>query len=468
MEKFDVVVIGAGPGGYPAAIRAAQLGASVAVVERERLGGTCLNWGCIPTKTLIAGGERYWQAKHDAALGLKTNGVGYDYAAMAKRKDEVVATLRNGVGQLLKGNGVKVFEGVGSFDAPNRIAVAGPDGKTKEMLQAGGVIVATGSESAMPGFIPRHARVLESRGFLDLTALPRSLLVLGGGVIGCEFACLAAQLGVSVTVVELLEDILVMLDADVRRELKQHMTKAFGIEILTGQALQDIQAGDAGVKGKVGERVLEADILLASVGRRPVTAGLRLENAGLRVNKAGFIETDDCGHTKAGGVYAIGDVTAGSTLLAHGATAQGVVAAENLCSGKRRTNDKLVPACIFTAPEIGTVGLTEQQAAAQNRPVKVGKFPFAALGKALASGEASGFAKWVVDAATDRLVGAQVVGPHATDLIGEAALAIRAELTAEELGRTIHCHPTFAEAWMEAAHAVHGTCIHAAPRRRRA
>jgi len=436
-------------------------------VEKETLGGTCLNWGCIPTKALISSSELYWHMNHGEAMGVSAGETSYDYKAMVARKDDVVAKLTGGVTQLLKANGVQVFKGTATFADRNRIVVK-PRGKREPVtLETANTIIATGSASAMPGFIPRHARILESRKFLALKKLPESLVVLGGGVIGCEFACMAAQLGVKVTIVELLEDIMIMLDADVRREVKRHMTKTLGIEILTGEAMTGIKANTKGVRGKVGDRTVEADLMLASVGRRPVTEGLGLESIGLETDDSGAIEVNEYCRTALATVYAIGDVTAGSTQLAHAATSQGITAAENACSRDRGEADTLVPACIFTSPEIGTVGLTEAQAAEQGIEVKVGKFSFAGLGKAMASGEAEGFVKWIVDANTDQLLGAHAVGAHATDLIGEAAAAIKAEMTAGELGRTIHCHPTFAEAWMEAAHAVHGECIHAAPKRRR-
>jgi dihydrolipoamide dehydrogenase len=276
---------------------------------------------------------------------------------------------------------------------------------------------------------------------------------------------LAAILGVKVTLVELLEDILLLLDADVRREVRSHMEQSLGVRILTGKGLEHITADDAAVRGQFGNETLAADLLLSAVGRAPVTAGLRLEQAGLGTNESGFIEADDYCRTAAANVYAIGDVT-GKTQLAHYATAQGIAAAENALSPKPRPHDTLVPNVIFTAPEIGTVGLTEADAARQNRSVKVGKFRFAGLGKALAMAETVGFVKWIADAGTDQLLGAAVVGLHATELIAAATAAIRAELTSRELGRTIHAHPTFSEAWMEAAHALHGEAIHAPPKKR--
>lgn len=463
METFDVVVIGAGPGGYPAAIRAAQRGAKTAIVEKEQIGGTCLNWGCIPTKTLIASSELFHRMNHAESFGLGVKGASFDYGAMSRRKDDVVGKLRGGVGQLLKANGVTVFARTGSFHDARHVNVKAADG-TETRLEAKAIVIATGSESAMPGFLPRHERVVESRAFLNRTTLPDRLVVLGGGVIGCEFACMAAQLGAKVTVVEMLEDILIVLDSDLRRELRRQM-EALGIKIMTGKPMEAIAADGNKVSGKVGDQTVEGDVLLVSIGRKPVTAGIDLAAAGLTTTKSGHIEVDACCRTKIANVFAVGDVT-GISQLAHAATSQGITAADN-ATGKRQTKmESLVPACIFTSPEIGSVGLSEDEAKKKGVSVKIGKFAFVGLGKALAAGEPGGFVKWVVDATTDRLLGAHAIGAHATELIAEAATAIRAELTATELGNTIHCHPTFSESWMEAAHAVHGTCIHAAPKRK--
>ncbi|MGD0128531.1 MAG: dihydrolipoyl dehydrogenase [Terriglobia bacterium] len=463
METFGVVVIGAGPGGYPAAIRAAQLGASVALVEREFLGGTCLNYGCIPSKALIHTSDLYAQMKSSASLGLKAESASFDYSAMAERKDQVVRSLRNGVRQLLGGNGVKVFDGTASFESRKRVVVNSSAGST--VIGAEKAIIATGATSSMPGFLPRHARVVESRAFLDLKSAPASALVLGGGVIGCEFACMLAQLGVRVTIVEILEDIVAFLDADVRRELRRQMEKTLGIRILTGMSLESITPDEHAVRGTAGGEALKADLLLAALGRKPVTAELQLENTGLKTNQHGFIEVDEYGVTQVSTIYAIGDVT-GGPQLAHAATSQGLVAAENACTRQRRKNEKLIPYCVFTSPEVGTVGLTEQDAVKQGREVKTGKFNFGALGKALAIGHPSGFVKWIADAKTEQLLGAQAIGVQATDLIAEATTAIRAELTATELAQTIHCHPTLSEAWMEAADVLLGEPIHTIARKR--
>jgi dihydrolipoamide dehydrogenase len=463
MEAFDLVVIGSGPGGYPAAIRGAQLGARVAIVERERIGGTCLNWGCIPTKTLIASSSLYHRMRRAGEMGISAGAATFDYAAMVQRKDTIVARMNSGVEQLLKGNGVKIFRGTASFLAPNQIAVAGAE---ETALEAKNVIIATGSTSAVPGFVPKHERIVESRRFLELTTLPASLIILGGGVIGCEFACMAAHLGLKITIVELLEDILLTLDADVRREVRRNMEGPLGVSILTGKPLENIRADAAGVAGEVNGQEIAAEMLLLAVGRTPSTAGLALEKAGLETTASGHIETDPNCATKTPGIYAIGDVTAGSTQMAHAATAQGITAAEHAHGKGQAPAETLIPACIFTDPEIGAVGLTEQKAKDQGPVVRTGKFFFSALGRALASGENNGFVKWIADAATDQLLGAQAVGAHATELIAEATVAVRNGLTAAELGKVVHCHPTLAEAWMEAAHAVRGEAIHAAPRRR--
>jgi len=460
MEVFDVVVIGAGPGGYPAAIRAAQLGASVAIVEKEQLGGTCLNWGCIPTKALIAAADTYQRIKHAEAFGVTVQSASVNYATMSAHKTKVVSQLQGGIKQLLAANGVKTFTGLASFKNRTTIAISGG-----ETIGARKVIIATGSTSTVPRFLPKHERIVESRRFLDLSAMPKSLIVLGGGIIGCEMAAMAAMVGVKVTIVELLDDILQVLDADVRREVKTTMEKKLGIRILVGKALSDITADAKGVSGKVGDETITADMLLAAIGRKPVTEGLNLAAAGIAVNEKGYLDADSYCRTKVATIYAIGDVT-GKIQLAHFATSQAVTAAENTVSGKPKKHETLVPNVIFTVPEVGTVGLSEDDAKKAGRAVKTGKFRFASLGKAMAAGETTGFAKWIADAATDQLIGAAVVGPHATELIATAMTAIRAELTASEFGRTILAHPTFNEAWMEAAHAVHGACIHSPPQKR--
>ena len=457
MYDFDVIVIGAGPGGYPAAIRAAQLGKKTAIIEKEAFGGTCLNWGCIPTKTLIASAERYHHAIHSEAFGVTAKGTSFDYAKMTARKAEIVSKLSSGVQMLLKSNGVELIKGLARFEGPNRLSVLQPDG-TARWLSAASVIIAAGSDSAMPGFLPKDKRVMDSRAFLELAALPKSLLVLGGGVIGCEFACMAAALGTQVTVVEMLEDIVVVLDRDVRRVLRKRM-EALGITLLTGAPLTNIAVKKDKVSGTYKDQTVEGDILLVAVGRKPNTADLDLARAGVKADERGTIPVDAQCRTNVASVFAVGDLVTGSIQLAHAATQQGVVAAE-AAAGLKSKVEKICPSCIFTSPEIGMAGLTEAKAQQLGIAVKTAVFPFSVLGKAMAAGETDGFVKWVADPVTGQLLGAQAIGCHATELISEATLAIRNELTIDEIGNAIHCHPTLSEAWMEAAHAFHNSCIH--------
>ncbi|NNJ70328.1 MAG: dihydrolipoyl dehydrogenase, partial [Kiritimatiellales bacterium] len=442
---FDIIVIGAGPGGYPAAIKAAQLGAKTAIIEREWLGGTCLNCGCIPTKTLIAGAEVYQKILHADTFGITVGKPKIDYTAMKTRKDGVVQTLQSGIGSLLKAHGVTVFEGAGSFRDANTVAVKGADGSTKE-ISGKSIIIATGSTSTVPGFIPQHERIVESRAFLELEKLPESLLVLGGGYIGCELACMAAGLGVKVTIVELLADVLMLLDKDVRQVVKKHMKDELGMTILTGDAMENIKASDKGVTASAGDTTLKADMLLVAIGRSPVTDGLSAEAAGVTVNEHGFIEVDELNRTNVPHIYCIGDVS-GRMQLAHAATSQAMYAVEHALKDEEKIEEVVIPGVIFTSPEVALVGLTEMEAKKLGIATEVGKFHFRGLGKALASNELEGFVKIIADKETDRIIGAQCAGPHATDLISEMVIAIREELTAEELGNTVHAHPTFAEVW---------------------
>jgi dihydrolipoamide dehydrogenase len=460
---FDVIVIGAGPGGYPAAIRAAQLGAKTAIIEREWLGGTCLNCGCIPTKTLIAGAEVYQKILHADSFGINVGQPEIDYPAMKKRKDGVVATLKGGIGSLLKAHGVTVYEGEGSFRDATTVAVKATDGSTQE-ISGKNIIIATGSTSTVPGFIPKHERIVESRAFLELEELPESLLVLGGGYIGCELACMAAGLGVKVTIVELLADVLMLLDKDIRQVVKKHMKDELGMTLLTGDAMENISVTDQGVTATAGKQKLEADMLLVAIGRSPVTDGLNIEAAGISVNDRGYVEVDELSRTNVPNIYCIGDVS-GRMQLAHAATSQAVYAVEHALTDEEKIEEVVIPGVIFTSPEVALVGITEAEAKEQGLDVTTGKFYFRGMGKALASNETEGFVKIIADTDSDRILGAQCAGPHATDLISEMVVAVREELTAEELGNTVHAHPTFAEVWMEAAHALHKACIHAPPAR---
>lgn len=465
-KKFDLCVIGAGPGGYVAAIRAAQLGASVAVIEKGDLGGTCLNIGCIPTKTLIAGAELFHKAGNAEEFGVKISGkITADWKTMQSRKSSVIEKLRNGIAALLKAAGVTVIAGTASFKDRKTLVVSTGKGNKTDTIQAGSIIIATGSAPLMPGFIPRSKRILTSTELLEIKKIPKSLLVLGGGVIGCEFACLFNELGTEVTVVEMLPSILPTQEKEVSRTLTQYMKKS-GINILTGTPMESINASANAVSGKVGDKRVSAEFMLVSIGRQPVSDGLCLENAGVKTDDKGWIPVDSRLKTNVPGIYAIGDITGTVWQLAHWASAAGICAAENSCGKTPHFNDINTPGCIFTVPEVASVGLTTEQCKEKGIEIQSGKFPFAALGKAMAINETDGFCKIITDSETDQILGVHIIGPHATDLISEAVPAMNLEITAAELGKAIHPHPTLGEVMMEAAHAVHGESIHVAVRRR--
>ena len=465
MQEFDVLVIGGGPGGYVAAIRAAKNGAKTALVERKEFGGTCLNIGCIPTKTLIAGVDVYHKARHAMEFGVKISGeISPDWEAMLARKDSVIKTLRGGIGSLLKAAGVTVFKGHGAFTGRKTVKVVDSEGGEVEEITANKIIIASGSETLVPGFIPKGKRVITSTELLSIPEIPKSLLILGGGVIGCEFACLFAELGTKVTIVEMLDSIMPNIDRETSRVVAAQMQK-MGIEIMNGKPLGDLKADDKGVSGKVGDLTVSADYLLVSIGRKPALEGMNLAASGVKTNERGWIPVDSSCRTNVPGIFAIGDAT-GSWQLAHAASAMGVVAADVACGKKNAFDGSLVPGCIFTSPEIGSVGKSQEQCDKEGIETRVGKFPFAALGKAMAINETVGFCKIIADAKTDQILGVHIVGPHATDLIAEACPALHLEITAKELGKAIHAHPTLGEAMMEAAHAVHGESAHIPSKRR--
>lgn len=458
---YDVLVIGGGPGGYIAAIRAAQNGKTVALAENTLLGGTCLNVGCIPTKALLAATDMLRNVRHAADFGVNINGeITFDWTQMQERKTQTVGKLRQGIAGLLKAYQVTVLEGTASFTAPKKVQV----GETE--IEAESIIIATGSKAAVPGFLPKSERVVTSTELLALEQLPKSLAILGGGVIGCEFAGLMAELGVDVTIVEMLPSLLPTLDKEIGRVLTTSFKKA-GIKVLTGTAMSDIVDTGTAITAKVGENAIEAELLLVAIGRSPDTEKLNLAAAGIETDQRGWINVDDFGKSNVSGIYAIGDVT-GKCQLAHAASAMGIIASDNLCGLQTAPFDAaIVPGCVFTHPEIGTIGMTLEQATEKGLETHVGKFPFMAIGKALTSGETDGFCKIVADAKTDKILGVHIIGAHAADLISEASVAIANGVTAAQLGNTIHPHPTIGEIMMETAHAVHGKCLHQAPPRKR-
>ncbi len=459
MAKYDVLVIGSGPGGYVAALRAAQLGKRTCVVERDALGGVCLNRGCIPTKALAHAAEVCSIARHGAEFGVRTGEVSVDFAQVQANKDAVVRKLTGGVGFLLKRAKVDVVAGEARLAGRKSVAVKLNAGG-EETLEAEKIIIATGSEPARPKFVPFDGkRIVTSDEALKLDRLPASVLILGGGYIGCEFASIFAQFGVQVTVVEMLERLLPSLDGEVSAEIAKALKK-LKARVHVGTKMESLAATDEGVTATLsGGASVEAELALICIGRRLLSDRLGLEEAGVKVENGAIVVDEHC-ETTAAGVYAIGDVT-GKLLLAHVASAQGIVAAEHAAGQNARIDYRCVPAAVFTNPEVGTVGLTEAEAAAAGRKAKAARFPLQALGRAVAMGEMAGFAKIVADEATGQVLGVHLVGPHASDVVAEGALAIALEATVSELAHTIHAHPTLPEAIMEAARAWLGHGIHA-------
>jgi dihydrolipoamide dehydrogenase len=456
-ERFDLAVLGGGPGGYVAAIRAAQLGLNVALVEREQLGGVCLNRGCIPTKALLASAGVYSAIARAEEFGVTVEGVRADVPAMFRRKDEVVARLRRGVEALLKKRKVVVHAGSGSLVEPGRVRVDGPDGEAD--IDCDRVILATGSTPLVPGSFPFDGRVvITTREALDLSDLPPDVLIIGAGAVGCEFAGFYAALGVNVTLVEMLPEILPGEDASAARLLKAAMKKD-GVDVRVGTKVEKIEVdGDRARTTLSDGSMVETGRVLLAMGRVPGSDASGIPQAGIEVER-GAVVVNDRMETSVPGVQAIGDLV-GGWLLAHVASREGIVAA-SVAAGLDVTMDyRVVPRCTFTRPEIASVGVTEQEAAESGMNLSTGRFPFGASGKALAEGEGRGFVKVMCEAGSGRVMGGVIVGPHASDLIHEIALAIEAELPFDRLAGMIHAHPTLAESIMEAAEAVEGLSIH--------
>ena len=458
--SFDVVVIGGGPGGYVAALRAAQLGATTAIVEKDRMGGTCLVRGCIPTKALLQSSELYTQAKGGAQFGLVADKVGFDWGVAQKRKTAVVDQLVKGVEGLLKAGGVT------SFKSPARLAGRGAVEVGGEQVQAKDIVIATGSAVArIP--LPGAELTIDSDRILELRDVPRRLAVIGGGVVGMEFAAMFAALGSEVTVLEMLPQVLAMVDADLVAVYTKHLA-GLGAVVHTNSKVSEVVKRNGGLQVRFstgGEGgVVDADQVLLSVGRVPYTQGLDAEKVGVKLER-GRVVVDEHLHTDADGIWAIGDVI-GGIMLAHVASYEGVCAVENIAGHANRVPDyHAAPNCVYTDPEIAHVGLGEKEARDRGIAVRIGKFPFAAAGRALTLGQTEGFAKVVAAADSGRILGAHIVGPRATDLIAEATLAVQNGLTLEQLDLTIHAHPTLPESFFEAALAAQGRAIHITNRR---
>jgi dihydrolipoamide dehydrogenase len=465
-HEYDVVVIGGGPGGYIAAIRAAQYGASVAVVEKGPLGGTCLNRGCIPTKAMVTAVGLYSKLQESETMGVSATGVKADLARMVEYHQSVTAKLRSGVEGLMKSNGIAVFEGEGYLAGPGRVRVTSNEG-TQE-ISATNVILATGSEPAVLDIMqPDGTVIFDSTSVLQLTVIPKSMVVVGAGAIGLEFACIFARLGVEVAVVEMLPRVLPLEDEETSKRLAGMLRKQ-GISLHLDSTVRKVDRTGSGVSVEVaaGEKrtVIEAEKMLVATGRKLNTSDIVAPELGLAMDGKA-VKVDDRMATSIPGVYAVGDIT-GGWLLAHAASAEGLVAAANATGRDERMDYKVVPRATWTTPAVASVGMNETAAREAGRDVRIGKFMFSANGRALAMGETDGFVKIVADAATGEVLGVHIVGPEASELIAEAALAIRLECTAEEIAGTIHAHPTLPEAIAESAEDVLGLSIHQAPKRR--
>jgi dihydrolipoamide dehydrogenase len=465
-DSTHIVIIGAGPGGYVAAIRAAQLGARVTVLEEQALGGVCLNSGCIPSKTLLGFIDLGERVRHAQPFGLNIDGpVGYDLARMVARKDDVVRGLVNGIGTLLKQWNITHLPGRGELVSDRQVRITHIDGSAST-IDADAIILATGSSwPQLPQFPIDGQRVLTSQDALDLTEIPRSVLIVGGGVEGCEFACLFSGLGSEVSVVEMMPSVLPLEDEDMINTLTRELKKR-KVQLFLKTQIIKWSAVDQGVQATLGSgEELVADTMLISVGRRMNSDRLGLDKVGVNTGPKGEILVNEKLETSVPGIYAIGDVT-GKSMLAHVASAQGKVAAANAMGQPRSMNYDVIPAGIFTLPEIGRVGLTEAQARERGLSVAVGRFRYAGLGKAQAMGETIGQFKVIADEHTKQIVGVHIIGSHAADLIHEAALAMHGGVPVTNLADMIHAHPTLSEGMMEAAEDVEGMAIHQARKRK--
>lgn len=460
-SRRKVIVIGAGPAGYVCAIRLAQLGQEVTVVERDKLGGTCLNIGCVPSKALIAAGSLMEKVGRASTMGITCSDLALDVSKLVAWKSGIVDRLTGGIGTLLKNHGVTVVMGEARLTSSTSVSVQAESGE--QTLEADDIVIATGSiPTAIPGFDFDEDAVWSSTGALAPERIPKHLVVIGGGYIGLELGIMYHHLGSKVTVLEATKGALPGQERDCTKVIERSLKKR-KIKLMTETFAKGWERTADGlsvtIEGKAGTSTVECDQILSTVGRRPYSEGLGLESAGLSVNKQGFLDTDRQMRTAVPNVYAIGDI-AGQPMLAHKGSKEGVVAAAVIAGQPEEYDAKCVPAVIFTAPEMASVGLTEEQCKEQGLDYVTGSFPFAASGRAMTLMEAEGLVKVVADAKTDELLGVHMVGPEVTELIAEATLALEMGATAEDIARTIHAHPTLPEAFMEAAEAVHGMAVH--------
>ena len=457
---YSLVIVGTGPGGYVAAIRAAQLGRKTAFVEKDELGGTCLNWGCIPTKSWIVTAHLFEQIRRAKEYGIVVGEPSIDWPTLVARKNKIVKQLTGGVKQLLSGRGVDIVKGTAKLASAHRIVVTSAEGTTSE-LATDHVMLATGAYSWMPpGWSLDGERVIDSKGALDLTRQPKRIAILGGGVIGCEFACFFAAIGSQVSVIEMLPRLVMAEDEEVSQALEREMKKQ-KIALHLGVKVDDRRDNADGsiTLTLAGGKTVDVDCVLVATGRRPYSEGLGLETVGISRADRGKIAVNDRLQTSVPTIYAIGDVT-DIKQLAHFASAQGKAAAELIAGHPAQTNWRAVPAATFTSPEIASVGLTESEAKAEGRTVKIGRFPFRAHGRNIADGETTGFVKIVGDADSGQVLGASIFGAKASELIHEASLAIGADLDVAAIAQAIHAHPTMTEALGEAAEDADSLAVH--------
>ena len=459
-EQYQAIVIGGGPGGYVAAIRLGQHGIKTLLIEKDVLGGECLNRGCIPSKVLIHGVNVFWAAKRSPWIVSEKLSV--DFGRLQSFKNGILRRLRAGVKYLLEGNGVRVVEGEARLRSENRVLVKLRDGSEREFIGEN-IVVATGSEHVNLPMIPFDGKkVFSSSDALNLPRVPKRMLIVGGGVAGLEIGTFYAKLGTKLTIVELMPQILPGLEKDLVEHVEKTL-KSLGAEIHVNSKVVSSKISDdvvkAEVEGKDGSFEVEADCAVVSVGKRASTKGLGVEEAGVKVDKRGFIVVDEHLRSSVENIYAVGDVT-GPPFLAHRASYHGLIAAENIAGGNLRVDESCIPAAIFTDPEIAFVGLTREEAEKRGFKPKVGKFPFSALGRALAERHGEGFARIVVDKDSGKILGAQMVGAHVSELIAEIALAMRNNLTIEQLARAVRPHPTYSEIITEAAEAALWKPIH--------
>ena len=464
MKEYDVAVIGAGPGGYVAAIRASQLGFKTAIVEKKWLGGVCLNVGCVPSKALLKNAEVARTLLEEAKeFGIQAENLTIDYSAAVKRSRQVSDRLTRGIAFLMKKNKIDVYEGSALLKAKDLVAITLADGKSEE-LKASHIIIATGAHPFMaPSWNYDGKKVLTYEDAILQEKRPASIIIIGAGAIGVEFATIWSSFGTKVTLVEMLPNVLPLADEEISKELRKAFQKR-GIEMLTGNRVEAIETTAKGAKVTVScdgkQQVLEAEQTLVAIGFKPNTENLGLENIGVALDKKGFITVDANMATNVRGIYAIGDVT-GKLLLAHAASAMAIHCVETIKGIKRKPLDfSMIPSATYCYPQVASFGMTEKQAVDAGKQIKVGKFPFQANGKALGLGESVGFVKVLVDAKYGEILGAHMIGPEVSELLPELSLAQQSELTVEELAHNIHAHPTLSEAIMEAAEDALGHAIH--------